>query len=266
MTNTERSKGSGINFIDITVVLLIAMLWFFVVQISPTPIIIAMSSVAWFVLVVFILSRFTGFLSWMKLTRPTWTITYLISVPIWYILFSFLPQEKIASAVSSGVATGVIGRIIPEYVFNWFVNGWLFAFTESLLVAFLAAFFIGIALKKSTNINVNRSGQFYAIIFVVGFAALLHTAIAYLMAEAGTFSVTTVLLHQFVSFFVMVILGMFFGAPGIIASHIAKNDLVLAVGGLNLFSIGFCIVMDIISFVVSPKSETKLISKEASFT
>lgn len=266
MVATERTKSSGVNFVDITVVLLLAMLWFFVVQVSPTPIVIAMSGVIWFLLTIMVVSRFTGFLSYLKLTKPTWTISYFISIPIWQIVFAFLPQEKLSSAVSNEGSTAIIGKIVPEYIFNWGVNSFMFAFTESLLIVFLVSFFIGVAINKSRLAGQNKSGQIYAILLVAGFASLLHTAVAISLKEAGTFSITVVLVHQLVAFFIMIIMGMFFGAPAIISSHIAKNDLVNAIGGLMWISIIFCIIMDVVSMIVSPREKNTLISKERNFT
>jgi hypothetical protein len=271
MVSIKRGSNSqGVSFVDISIVLALAMLWLFIAQISPTPIVIAMMSVSFFLSAVFIISRFTGFLSYLKLTRPTWTISYLGSLPIWYILFSILPENKsAASSLASSVAdstSSIVGKIIPDYVYNWFVNGELFAFTESLILGFLLAFFIGVAFERAGPKRENNAGQFWAIVLISSFAAILHTAIAFLLAEEGSFSVSVVLVHQLVSFFVMALGGIFFGMPGIIAPHLAKNDIVFATPGLMLWTIAFCILLDIVSVIFSSKEERKIVKTNTNFS
>ena len=263
--NSSVNKG-GVTLGDIIFVLLIAMGWFFLVQVSSSFVVIAMSGVAWFMVTIYIISRFTGFLSYMKLLRPTWTMSYLISLPIWLLMFAILPIQKLPSAITEG-SRYFLDQIIPPATMDWVVNSLFFAITESLLVVFLISLFIGVAMKKNGRLTrENKRGQLAAIFLVVGFASLLHTGVALNMAEAGQFSLTVVLVHQLVAFFIMAIMGMIFGAPGIIAPHMAKNDLVYASVGLWWISLGICIVMDIIS-IFSPGGKKKnIINEKVSFT
>jgi len=259
-------KKGGVTLGDIIFVLLVAMGWFFLVQVSSSFVVIAMSGVAWFMVTIYIISRFTGFLSYMKLLRPTWTISYLISLPIWLLMFAVLPVQKLPSAITEG-ASYFLDKIIPPATMDWVVNSLFFAITESLLIVFLISLFIGVAMKKNGRLTrENKRGQLAAIFLVVGFASLLHTGVALNMAEAGQFSLTVVLVHQLVAFFIMAIMGMIFGAPGIIAPHMAKNDLVYASVGLWWISLLICIIMDIIAVFSSGGSKKEAINKELSFT
>ena len=259
------SKG-GVSLGDIIFVLLIAMGWFFLVQVSSSFVVIAMSGLAWFMVTLYIISRFTGFLNYMKLLRPTWTISYLVSLPIWLLMFAILPVQKLPSAITEG-ATYFLDKIIPPPVMDWVVNSLFFAITESLLIVFLISLFIGVAMKNKGRLTKeNKNGQLAAIFLVVGFASLLHTGVALNMADAGQFSFTVVLVHQLISFFIMVMLGMVFGAPGIIAPHMAKNDLVYASVGLWWISLLICIVMDIVSIFSSGGKVKKVVNEQLGFT
>jgi len=253
----DRTGGEGVSTGDIIIVLLISMAWFFLVQVSSSFVVVAMSGVAWFMVAIYIISRFTGFLSYMRLSKPTWTISYLISIPIWMLLFSVLPAQKLPSAITEG-SKYILDQIIPPQVLDWMVNSLFFGITESLLIVFLVAFFIGIAVKKSGKMNIgNSKGELAAIIFVAAFSALLHTGVALLSASSGNFNLTTVLIHQLVAFFIMIILGMFFGAPGIIAPHIAKNDLVYSAVGLWWVSLLICIIIDLTALFAGGKGGAK---------
>jgi hypothetical protein len=262
------SNSKGVTIADIVIVLLLTMAWFFLVQVSSSFVVVAMSGAAWFLVAIYIISKFTGFLSFMKLTTPTWTISYLISLPIWLLLFSILPVNKLPSAVAEG-SKYILDQLIPARVMDWMINSLFFAITESLIVVFLFAFFIGLTLNKTQGMGTrNKKGQLAAIIFIASFAAILHTGIALISSASGGYSLTTVLIHQLVAFFVMIIMGFFLGAPGIIAPHMAKDDLVYADVGLWWVSLLICIIIDIYSLIANKKEGNKqLISKiKSSFT
>jgi hypothetical protein len=198
----------------------------------------------------------------MKLTTPTWTISYLISLPIWLLLFSVLPANKLPSAVTEG-SKYILDKLISPQVLDWMVNSLFFAITESLIVVFLFAFFIGITVRGSQKINqTNKRGQLATIVFVAAFVALLHTGIAIVSSVSGGYNLTIVLVHQLVAFFIMIIMGSFLGAPGIIAPHMAKNDLVYASVGLWWVSLLICILIDAYSLITNKRAGNKqLISK-----
>lgn len=270
MVETLGSNESvkGVTLGDIIFVVIIAMIWFFLVQVSASFIIVAMSGLAWVMVSIYIISRFTGFLSYIKVLKPTWTIGYFASLPIWFLLNLFLPEKKLPSAITEG-ATYTLSSIIPSNVLEWFVNSDMFAITESLLVGLLMALFIGIALRKSSGRLVgssNRGGQLASIFLVAGFSALLHTGIALARMNAGEFSLTIVLVHQLIAFFVMIMFGMFFGLPSVISSHMSKNDIVYASYGFAWINVLICIVMDLISmFSKGKKSALSSIKNLGSF-
>jgi hypothetical protein len=264
MINTEKQSNNGrVSIGDIIIVLVLAMLWFLLVQVSDSFVIVAMSGLAWFIVAMFFISKYTGVLSYLKLLKPTWTISYLISVPIWYLVFAILPQVKGSSLASTISQEGInlLSKILPMNIIEWFLNSWMFGSTESLLAILLIAIFIGVASSKS-RFKTNNKGTIAAIFIVVGFMALLHTGIA-LLQDKGL-GVTITLIHQLVSFFIMVIIGIFLHAPGLIASHVAKNDIVF---GFTYVSIIFCVILDIISLISSKRNpENKIIKKIGGFS
>ncbi len=259
MVNTLGGKenNEGVTIGDITFVTVIAMMWFFLVQVSGSLVIVAMSGLAWVMVSIYMISRFTGFLSYLKVLRPTWTIGYLITIPVWFILYAILPEQKLPSAITEG-ATYTLSSLIDKNFLEWWVNSGLFAITESLLVGFLMALLMGVALKKSGGRTMgasNKSGQFASILVVAGFSALLHTGIALARANAGQFSLSVVLIHQLITFFILIIAGLFFGMPAVISGHMSKNDIVYASYGFWWISLLICIIMDLISIFKGGKKE-----------
>jgi len=254
-TLNSSSKEGGVTLGDIIFVTIIAMMWFFLVQVSASFVIVAMSGLAWVLVSIYIMSKFTGFLSFMKILKPTWTIGYLITLPIWYLLYAILPEKQLPSAITEG-ATYTLSSLIPQNFLEWWVNSGLFAITESLLVGFLIALFIGVAVKSSSGKTLgssNKSGQLASIIMVASFSALIHTGVALARMNAGEFSLSVVLIHQLITFFILIILGLFLGLPAVISGHMSKNDIVYASFGFWWISLLICIIMDAISIFSSGK-------------
>lgn len=269
VATTQKEGGRGVSLGDIVLVTILAMAWFFLVQVSSSFVIVGMMAIAWFMVSIYVISRFTGFLSYIKLLVPTWTMSYLISLPIWFLLFAVLPEKATSSSIASTITEQgkyLIDKIIPIQYLDWIINSPFFAITESLIVVFLVALFFGVAYSGKKLGKDNKSGQLAAIFLVAGFASMLHTGVALMRASSGDFSFTVVLIHQLIAFFVMIILGLVFGAPGVIAPHMAKNDIVYAASGLWWVSLLICILLDIISLISAGKSGTSKLKKIGGFT
>jgi len=235
------------------------MAWVFMANAWKDPLANTMLGVSGVVLSIYLISRFTGALSFLELTRPFWTVSALVSIVIWNLVFAMLP---VSSSSSTG-ATQAISRNMLEYfvspdVATNFLQSWLFPVTESLLVAVVVAFFVGVAYKRGLG-NPKRAGLGIVGAVLIGsvFGAILHISIAVTLAESGTVSPMVLFAHQLLSFFIFIAMGVFtpFGAVAIISSHIIKNALVFATPAIWIAIFSIFILLDVLSYIFAHKKE-----------
>lgn len=267
-TSNKFAISAGVNYIDVSVVLTIFLGWIFFLQVWDNTAAIAMTVVSGVMLLIYLLAMFTGFLPFLSLTKPFWTISLLGAYVVWNAVFTLLPSSvgadynfKLVSSVSESVSQNLLETFIPKETVNAILNGVWFPFTESLIVAFVAAFFIGVAMRKSRNKSFvgkdgksNRVRAISPVLFVSAFGAILHTGIALKLLSAGQLDFNVTLFHQFISFFVMTIGSMVVGIQWLIASHLTKNLVVVGTVGLWVVTIAYCVTMDLVSLFITRKS------------
>ena len=245
---------SSITFLDISLILLLLMSWILVSQVWADPIVNTMLTLSAVGLVLYIIAKFTGFLNFMKLTIPTWTISGLISLPIWYFYLTIIPTSggTGASSLSDSITEGVLSRFFNPDSIVRFMQIIMFPSTESLWVIFLFAFFLGVALRKHKGVlQGHQSSAIGPLVIVSAFWSLLHSSVAEKLQKSGVIDFDISLWQQFLSFFIFIATGIVFLAPGIVSSHVVKNLIVFgdATWFIGIFLI--FILLDVLSVTLS---------------
>jgi len=260
LANALKSK-SRIDVIDITFIVVMFMIGIFIANAWKDPVSLIMLTITSLILAMFFLSRLTGALGFLEITKPFWTITAILSIFIWTLVFMFLPAAGVSTA--SGLATDVITQntldfFLPAEISVNIIQSFYIPIVESLLVAFIVSFFAAVGIKQSFGSRRRANSNIvFAVIIAAVFGALIHIAIAVQLATIGVYDTSVIFGHQLLSFFIMVVIGVFTpaGTAGIIVSHVVKNLLVFGTPTVWIFSFVIFILLDILSFVFAARKE-----------
>lgn len=257
--NKSSFRFGGIDFVDITFIILVFLAWVFVANAWKDTLSNTMLGISVLAFSLYFLSRFTGALKFLELTRPFWTISALISIPVWLISFALIPAPTNTFTPEAGVENA-LNYFIGQTSATVTLQGFLFPITESILAGILVAFFLGVGQKRAANQKKQRLNVVAVVLLVSIAMSLLHISIVEDYAQAGVFTPGIVFGHQLLSFAIMLIFALLtpFGLPGLIATHIAKNLLVYGNSpGVWIAGFVFFITMDVMSFVFAKGKEKK---------
>lgn len=268
MLGGDTKKASGPNWLDITLLFILFMLWFFIGQVWKDNLVGYMLTITGLMISIYVISSFTGFLSWIKLTVPTWTISAFISVLVWKFYLSIIPiKGGVSSTLTESISEGILTQIFnPDNIIR-LLQIVLFVSTESLLMIVLFALFRGVSTRYKKNLNPQqlRKASIAPLIIIGGFGGLIHTQIANQLAQAGVIDFQISLWQQFLSFFIFGFTAIVFGAPGLITSHWIKNMIIYGTLPWWYGSFIFFVLMDIASLTIQGKS-VQDITKQKLFT
>ena len=255
LINTLKVR-SRIDQVDIIFIFFNLLIWIFIVNAWKDPIANAMLSISVFILSTYFLARFTGIFGFLEITKPFWTISAILSILVWNVVFKFIPAIKSSvTAPSEAISRNMLETFVSASTSTSFLQIFMFPLIESLLIAVIVSFFVGFS---RTGRGFSGLALFGAILLTSVFGALIHIAVAVKLAEAGVVTQNVLFGHQFLSFFIFTGMGiLFFGTPGIIASHIIKNALVFASVNLWYIIFAFFILMDILSIISARQKEKR---------
>lgn len=244
----NNGKGStGVNWLDMTFIIILFMSWLFITQVWESNLAVTLFSLTGLLLSVYIISRLSGFLQFIKISIPTWSISGLISIPLMFLLLAIIPSKSsvAGSSIAEKITEGVLSQFFSQNGIVRFIQIYLIPITESLFIIFILAFFLGVASRKGQNFNSSSKKSIAPLFMMGGFGALLHTSIAEALEKEGTITFGVSLGQQFLSFFLFAFMGLFLFAPAIITSHVIKNLIVFGTFGWWIGTFAFFIIMDL---------------------
>ena len=264
--NSSQHKSS-ITWLDITLIVVLLMIWFLINQVWNDSLAGLMFSLSSLILGLYLTARFTGFLQYIKLSVPTWTISALIAIPVWAFYLTVIPSQSTSSISSENLTQGILTQFFnPDDIIR-FMQIWLFPFTESLFIIFLFAFFIGVAVRGlKPELGHKKQNTIIPLFIVASFGSLIHISVASKLEKSGIIKLGASLWQQFLSFFIFAFWGILFLAPGIITSHIVKNNLIFGTFGWWIGIFSFCVAMDVGSIIINRKQGLSLKSVNQFFT
>lgn len=268
MSLLKKRVSGGIDLVDIIFIILLFMSWVFIANAWKNPLANTMLAISSAILAFYLIAKYTGVLKFLEITIPSWTITAIVSIPIWMISFLVLPAPG-NSFAGAQVTENALEFFISSASATTFLQGWLFPITESLLAGILVAVFISFGTRKGLTEKKKKGGIIAAILLISIFMSLLHISVAASLAQAGVYSPSVLFGHQLFSFGILLIIGVFTpaGIPGMISAHVAKNLLVYAgaSAGIWIGAFALFIIMDILS-VVFARGKEKASYRQAAST
>ena len=267
MGQLNSSKQSGVTWLDAAILVVLLMFWFLIARVWEDPLAGDMFSLTGTLLSIYLISRFTGFLGWIKFTVPTWTISGLVNIPIWAFYLSIIPVNTQASSstLTNGITEGILSSLFSPDTIVRILQIYLFPITESLFVIFLLAFFIGLTNRKTSQVGFQRKSAILPMFIVGAFGGLIHTAVATKLKETGVIDFTISLWQQFLSFFIFAFMGIIFMAPGVITSHVVKNLIIFGDIGWWILTLTIFVFMDVLIIYTSGPSKNT-VSQKSFFT
>lgn len=207
------------------------------------------------ILVLYILGLLTGTLGFLSLSTPTWTISAILSLPLWLVVNAITPLGETSSSSVQVSGDSALADLIGAEAFNWITQVPVVVFNETVILVGLLLLLFGLgarsASKKKLSGNfkqISKDGRTngFIVLFIGLLGGLAHYAIG-LAVFGSTASFSIFIVHQFISFFIMTVFGFIFGLPGAIAAHWVKNGLVYG-GAVGLVvSLALFVVFDLIS-------------------
>lgn len=264
--NSGQAKSS-ITWLDITLIVVLLMIWFLINQVWEDPLAGLMFSLAGLILGFYLTARFTGFLQYIKLTVPTWTISALIAIPVWAFYLTAIPTAGSSSIGAESLTEGILTEFFEPNNIIRFMQIWLFPFTESLFIIFLFAFFVGIAVRGlRPELGQKKQNTIIPLFIVASFGSLIHLSVASNLEKSGIIKLGDSLWQQFLSFFIFAFWGILFLSPGIITSHMVKNTIIFGTFGWWIGLFAFFVVMDVGSIIINRSQGLSLKSENQFFT
>lgn len=259
MERLNAKRGNSISWIDIFLLVILFMLWFLINQVWESLLAVIMLSVSLFMISIYLISKFTGFLGWIKLSVPTWTVSGIISYFIWSIYLNIIPTNS-QSSIGDSITQGVLSKFFSQNDIVRLLQIVMFPSTEGLIIIFLFALLLGIALRniKSTGLGEYKKSSIIPMFTVGGFGSLIHIGVAETLKKAGIMAFDISLWQQFLSFVIFIFFGIIFMAPAIITSHITKNLIIFGNFGWTLGILIMFILIDIASIYANKQSSNKL--------
>lgn len=266
----SKPSSANVNILDFILLVVLLMSWFLVAQVWDNPLPNTMFSVTILYLVISIISKFTGFLKFTKISLPTWTLSAFISIPVWAFLLVIIPttdSTNVASTLSTSITEGVLSSFFSHNDIVRLMQVILFPITESLLIIFLFAMFGGLSSNSNNTVGKSTTPKLIIPLFIVAaFGAIIHIVVATNLNLTGDISFDISILQQFLSFFIFIATGIIFRAPGIITSHVVKALLIFGTTGWWLAIFGIFILIDIISLLLNKSSTKDIINPKSIFT
>ncbi|MFW9872649.1 MAG: hypothetical protein ACFFG0_06060 [Candidatus Thorarchaeota archaeon] len=256
-----KTKGAGVTLVDVLIVLFMSIFTYFVAQAWDNPLAPHFVSIGFALIPIYLIAMFTGYFKILKLTRPTWTVSAIISIPIWPVisrLSSSLSEQQFAE-------NNPLVRLFGVSFFNNAIQSFIVPFYETII---LVGLIIGIILifrnqnfDKSKSIigglrREKRSIIPILLIFLGAVGGLFHYVIAFTLSDQQQIAFNTFMAHQFISFYIFALFSLIFGLSGGIASHIIKNLLAFGTAPIILGFFILFIILDIISLFTTPKAQS----------
>jgi len=261
MPDLVKNKAQGaVSFTDIVLLSLFLLLTILVTYAWENRLSTVFLVFAALALVIYLFSNFTGFAgSFLDLKKPVWTISALLSIPVW-IIINLIPSSPADLEFAEGNA---IVQLFGQEFFNNITQVVVIGIAETIiLVGFLLAVFASAQKGKQSKMQLGKKfkgkNAAWLVIFVATIGALMHYVINLQLANE-TFSFGFLMIHQFVSFYVFALVAVTLGLPAAISSHMVKNALVYASPGWFIALFIFFIVMDIISIRSAPNNAPKIV-------
>lgn len=258
-----KKRVGNIDFVDITFVIILFMFWVFMANAWKDPLSNTMLALCSVILTFYLIAKYTGVLKSLELTRPVWTLTALISIPIWLFTFYILPPAG-GDLPASAIVPNMVEFFIKPESATIALQVFGFAIVESIIAGILAAFFIGVGKKRAQgNVKKQKYNIIGVILMIAIFMAFLHISLTVKLAEAGVLPPEIMWGHQILSFGLLLIgfaiFNPLFAMVIMVAPHITKNLLVYGSGntGAWIAAITFFIVMDVMSFFFAKKKEQR---------
>src|SRR3990167_6017685 len=200
---------SRIGLIEIIFTLFLSVAWFITSRLWKGEVASFMFTISMVLITIYLLTRVSGILPFMELSVPTWTISAVMGIFIWKVLFAFLPDPTSSSSAVSPETGSIFTQFFSSTSFNQFLQGWVVPVTESLFILLGVALVAGFAVGKErmgklASQKFNGLNALLVVLIWAALASLLHAEVASQIAAEGTFQFNTVLIHQFVSFMVMI--------------------------------------------------------------
>ncbi len=263
----SKKLGGGIGFVDITFVMLLFMTWVFFANAWKNPLANTMLGVTSVIITFYLIAKYAGVLRFLELTKPFWTITGFMSIPVWYFTFMILPMPG-GSFSATDITPNLLDFFISPAIATNILQSWAFALTEGLLAGILLAFFMGVARKRAGTKKKQQTNIVAVILLIAIFMSFIHVSVAVAMAKAGVFEPGILFGHQVLSFGIMLIGAVFFPMVGIVmllAPHVVKN--LIAFNAPTSMWIGIFIifiVLDLMSWFFAKKKEKQSVRSQVS--
>lgn len=260
----KKRQGGGVEYVDTAFIILVVMAWVFIANAWKDPLASTMLVVSVFACSFYLVAQYTGVLKSLELTRPFWTISGLLSIPIWYITFLILPAPAGSYIAPQGIENTLVfflgGKGTEIFVQTMFV------IVESIMAGVIGGFFIGVGKERAKTRKKQEFNIIAVILMVAIFMALAHINFVVRVAQAGVYNPYILFGHQVLVFGILMI-GLVltpFGMPWLIAAHMTKTVLLVVAFG-NIWAwivlIAFYIIMDIASYYLGSKKERQSYSQ-----
>lgn len=221
----------GVNYIDVLLIFIVGLLSLFISQSWLNPLADLFFTLTWVCVVIYVIAFATGLFKNLILRTPTWTITGLLSIPLWLLVALIpIPSSTGLSLDSQSALVNLFG----ENLVNFFTQGIYIPIIETIVVVgFIVVFFLRQNNKDTSRIitgfgkNKQTDKRYgLVLIFIALFGALIHYSVGVKLLDVGI-GFDFYLLHQILSWFIFAFIALSpLGLGGAIASHIVKNSLV----------------------------------------